>query len=423
MHTGQLIENRHRHPGTVVIKIKAVDEALAAQLPPLRLPMMGDEARAAFRTVLAYEKPPANGALVDFLALAEARGFAANPCDWIPDYDWKYAGRHPELYQPWVDWLSENGFTRFHRGNTLTAENLKRFAPSQRYWVIIDLIRKGQHTDFAEIKAIASAHPASIRAEIAGIIHAWGSFDGCYPWQRPLIEHFLADPSAKVREVARKKLSEVTTVEHNAQFIAAQMEVTAERVAYRVPPENPAGYLYRQFACVTFAALAEALQLTPVELAERADFSNSGHIWLAARTASPEVRAILLRRALDCGTSGESIPLRWFHGAEPDLWRRGLEAKKASPYVNSVQDYLGDKTGTMSLAELREWDAWEHMRISVTMQIKERRLPVNISYDPLRYLAKIIDKEAAKAVLDEALSLGMKPDNSRLTMLRFNLAL
>lgn len=428
MHTGQLIENRHRDPEFGVIKLKAVDEVLAAQLPPLRLPTMGDEARAAFRAVLAYEKPPANGSLVDFLALAEARGFAAHPCDWIPDFDWKYAGRHPELYQPWVDWLSENGFTKFHSGNTITPENYRRFAPSQRGDPVKQLIRAGQDDDFAQIREIAKANPVSVRIELASSIYAWGSFDGCYPWQVPLLEFFLRDPADKPRMIAKTKLEKMgqfTTAAAYAQIIAEHLMVTADRVSWKVPPDNPTGFLYREFACVTFEALADALGLTSAQLAVRADLIDfkMSNFSMAAGSADPQARAILAARALDLGMGGESIPLGWFRGAEPGLWRRGLEAMKLSPYVNSVQEYLGLQTGTMKPAEMREWREFDFMRKSVEAQLTKGALPVNIQYDPLRYLGKIVDKEAARMVIDEAIAIGMKPDNPRLSMLRFNLAL
>lgn len=428
MHIGQLIENRHRDREFGTIKIKAVDEALAAQLPALRLPVMGDEARAAFRAILAHEKPPANGSLVDFLALAEARGFSAHPCDWIPDYDWKYAGRHPELYQPWVDWLSEHGITKYHSGNTITPENYRRFAPSQRGDPVKKLIRAGRDDDFAQIRAIAEANPASVRAELASSIYAWGSFDGCYPWQVPLLEYFLRDPSDKPRMIAQTKLEKMgqfTTAEAYARVIAEHLNVTADRVTWKAAPDNPMGFLFREFACVTFAALADALGLSSAQLAERADLTDfkMSNFSMAAGSADPEARAILAARALDLGMGGESIPLGWFKGAEPSLWRRGLEAMKLSPYVNSVQDYLGLQTGTMTTAEMREWREFDFMRNSVVAQLTRGKLPVNKQYDPLRYLGKIVNKEAAQQVIDEALALGMEPDNPRLTMLRFNLAL
>lgn len=43
--------------------------------------------------------------------------------------------------------------------------------------------------------------------------------------------------------------------------------------------------------------------------------------------------------------------------------------------------------------------------------------------DPLRAVALVIDKRAASEALNEAIVLGMKPSNPRLTMLKLNMAL
>jgi hypothetical protein len=389
---------------------------------------MGEQARAAFRAILAYEAPPANGSLVDFLQLAEARGYCAHPCDWIPDYDWKYAGRHPRLYQPWVDWLSEEGLTKFHEGNIMTPQNCRRFSPGQRRAPIHELIREGRHNDFEGIKAIAETQPASIRAELVDSIHAWGSFDGCYPWQVPLIEYFLEDKSDKVSGTARAKLDkmgEFTTEDAYARKLADAITVTTDAVKYTVPPEPYGSPFYREFACVSFDALAGALGLSPTELAHRIDLDGLGKdlMCVAAGTGDVQVRSILAKRLLDRETAGEALSLRLFEGLAQQLWERGLQAMLRSPYVNSVQDYLGTRTGTLDSSKMREWVAYDCMPVSVTNELQKRQLPVNKAYDPLRVLGKVVNKEAAHQVIQEALALGMSPDNPRLTMLKFNLAL
>lgn len=428
MSEGQLVITKYRDREYGTILLKSVDADLAARLPELRLPRMGEQAREVFRAILAYEKPPANGSLFDVLQLAEARGYCAHPCDWIPDYDWKYAGRHPELYQPWVDWLSEEGLTKFHSGNSITPENFRRFTPGQRGDPIKDLIRKGRHDDFAAIKAIAEAQPASARRVLTGFIDAWGSFDGCYPWQVPLIEYFLEDKSDQVRAIAQTKLykiGEFTTEDAYARKLAGVTTVTADTVGYSVPPEPYGSPFYREFACVTFDALARTLGLSPAELAHRIDLDGLGKdlMSVVAGTGDVEARSIFAERLLDRGTGGESLSLRLFDGVAHPLWERGLQAMFKSPYVNSVQDYLGTETGTLDSSRMREWVAYDMMPASVTNELQKRELPVNKMYDPLRVLGKVVDKEAAHQVIEEALALGMRPDNPRLTMLKFNIAL
>ena len=427
---GQILKIKHRHPEFGSIFTNAVDEALAARLPPLRLPPMPDSARAAFRALLDYEKPPANGSLVDVLQLVEARGYSAHPCDWIPDYSWQYAGRHPRLYQPWVDWLSEQRVTKFHQGNTLTAGNARRWSAGQRSRAVVKMIRDGRRDGFEAAKRFASTQPASIRAELAGACYAWGSFDGSYPWQTPLLVYFLDDRAEKVRAIAARNLEKMgsfTTAESYARQIADHLVVTADRVAYRDPPEasGMSFHLFKEFACVTFDILAAALGLAPVELARRADLEDVGKqlMSLAARTGDVEVRSMFATRTLDEGKGGEHIPLILFEGVSPELWERGLRAMMASPYANSVQEYLGSRTGTMDRATMREWYCSHYITQTVTAEIERGDLPVNIALDHLRLLGKVVDKAAAAEVLDEALAAGIKSDNPRLTMLKLNLAL
>lgn len=417
---------RDREVGTILLK--SVDEDLAARMPELRLPRMGEQARAAFRAILAYEMPPANGSLVDFLQLAEARGYCAHPCDWIPDYDWKYAGRHPKLYQPWADFLSEEGLTKFHRGNSITPENCRRFSAGQRDGPLQDLIREGRHNNFEGVKAIAEAQPASIRAFLADSIYAWGSFDGCYPWQVPLLEYFLEDKSDRVRDIARaklKKMGEFVTEDAYARKLAGEITVTTDTVRYTVPPEPYGFSYYKEFACVSFDALAAALGLPPAELARRIDLDGLGKdvMPVAAGTGDVEIRSIFAERLLDRGTGGESLSLSLFPDLAQPLWERGLQAMLKSPYLNSVQDYLGTKTGALDSSKMREWVAYDSMPGSVIDELQKRQLPVNKAYDPLRVLGKVVDKEAAHQVIQQALALGMSPDNPRLTMLKFNVAL
>lgn len=102
MTTGELIKVRHKgSSGLGPAFTWQADETLAQRLPALALPAMGETARAAFRDILRLEHPYTNAQLGDCLALAEARGFATDPRDWVPDF--KNPGGHSALYRPWVD--------------------------------------------------------------------------------------------------------------------------------------------------------------------------------------------------------------------------------------------------------------------------------------------------------------------------------
>jgi len=79
--------------------------------------------------------------------------------------------------------------------------------------------------------------------------------------------------------------------------------------------------------------------------------------------------------------------------------------------------------GTLDAVQMREMLSYQAVEASVLRELETGKLPVNTSYDPLRAVAFCINKESAAHVLEKALSLGMSPDNPRLTMLKFNLAL
>ena len=115
--------------------------------------------------------------------------------------------------------------------------------------------------------------------------------------------------------------------------------------------------------------------------------------------------------------------MHMFRRLDSGLRERGLQAYFKSNYWHSVQDFLGPERGHLTPTQMYELAAFEALEASVIRQIKDRKLPVNTSYDPLRAVALVVGKEAAQEALDRALAPGMKPDNPRLALLRFNLAL
>lgn len=424
---GKLVETRCYAPDRTRGTIKSVDEVLARQMPALALPTMADAARKAFRAVLEYEAWPSNNNYNNILQLIEARGFSAHPCDWIPEFDWRYAGKHPSLYQPWADWLSENGITRFHSGNTLTPENCHLWSGNQRRQAFSLPRGLDDEAGVDLLKRIAQVAPANVRASLVGEIRAGGLFNGVYPRQVPILQHFLNDPAASVRNTAQNQLDAGDgwkSEQFYIDFLIDKMNVTPSRISFQQPVPEGSGYMV-PFHCITFDALAHSIGITPVELAERADIDSLGvdFMSMATGTGAIEAREVLARRMLDNGVKGEEISHRLFRGFSKALWRRGLEAQFSSTYIFSVRDYLGDQAGTLTLEDMRRWDAYKFMPNSVAAEVDNGRLPMNVSWDPVRILGMTVDKKAAQIALDEAISLGMEPDNPRLSMLKLNLAL
>lgn len=400
------------------------DEPLANALPSLGITRMTEEARSRFREILAIEKPCTDDALEDCLALAEARGFCADPRDYLPDF--KVPARHLPLYQPWVDWLSEHQFTPQHPGNTLTAENWPKWTPGAMASAFTALARRNRQAAYDLVFNHCTEMPVGHRAALLQSLNAGGSFSGCYPWQVPMIRYFLNDRTAKVRDMARAKLDAMEgleTEESHAQFLAQHLTVENGRIRYKIRQEPHSSPFWRHWHSTSIAALADALRLTPVQLAYGAeiDYLDWQFKWLAHQTGSIEVRTIMARRSLAM-TDGKSSFVE-MRDLDRKLWERGLEAVFQSHYWNTVQRYLGSERGYLTPAQMHRMSAFQSLVSSVTLQLKKRKLPVNICYDPLRVVAFSVGKEAAGEALEQALALGMKPDDRRLTMLYFNLAL
>lgn len=417
---GEVIIVKNRD-GLDSILMKA-DAALAAQLPALRLPTMSDEARAIFRDILKHEKPPGNGSVHDVLRLPEARGFSVHAEDWIPCH--KGDGQFSRLYAPWVDWLADHDVIPYFEGNTLTRGNWSRWKPSPRTDAFKKLLRNDRAAALALIFEASPAFPAADRLQIVKDIDlSWSS--ACDDaWLVSVFEHFLADKSEKVRTLAQEKLAQVKArvpEEVHARDLARHLTVTASEVTYAAP--HPGDYAFgAQWSGTSFNHLAQALGLTPTELAQRANLQGLGSRFtvLTILTADVGIRAIFAQRLLDANSDFAD---GMFAGVDAALRQRGLQQKLRSVYISSVSDYLGDKIGTLNSAMMLESAAYETVAPSIRREIESRKLPVNDQYDELRVLGLIVDKPAAKELLDKALALGLKPTNPRLNMLKFNLAL
>ena len=422
---GQLLNVKFRDRELGHLSFHRADAQLQVELPALALPPMTEAARAAFLAILEYEKPPANGSLADYLALAEARGFSAHPGDWVPDF--KSPGQHLPLYQPWVDWLSENGLTTFHEANTLTGQNWDHWKPQPLGKAFRSLIRDDQDAAFELLRKMGPSQPASTRLLLLMQIDAGGSFSGNYPRQVPLLKYFLGDRSKKIRDAAEEKLKNMKgleTEEAHAAELAKHIKVAGGIVTYKVAPEPHASPFWVNWSCTTFDALADALGLSSQDLARHSNLEvlGSKFMFLVTSTGDVEARSIVASRLLD--TAGpDQLPTSLFTGVARPLWERGLQAVFKSNYWHVVQEFLGSKTGTLNSSQMHELVCYGSLEASVTRELEGGGLPVNTIYDPLRAVALCVDKAAAGEALEKAQSLGMKIDNPRLTMLKFNLAL
>jgi Family of unknown function (DUF5691) len=414
-----------KHKDGLSSKRMRTDEQLAAQIPDLALPRMGAKARAVFRDILGYEMPPGNGSTRNILSLAEARGFAAHPADWIPFTDGD--GQFASLYQPEVDWLSENGYTPYWKGNSLTRDSWNNFKPTGRRWAFNNLQRNDRPAVYDIMLNWSSNLPAAIRLELLREVGAGGSFYGNYPWQVPVLKHFLTDKSEKVRALAEEKLKRMDgleTEEDHAAELVKHIKVENGIATYLRPPDNSVPWT-QYFFSTRFDVLANALALHPHDLARMwsLEYLNSTFMSFIVLTGDVETRSIVASRLLEANVGADNISMGIFRGLPRILWERGLRLTFQSNYIFSFVDFLGPEIGTLNVPLMRETRSYQLVAPSVTAEIKDRKLPVNKSWDPLRILGFGLNKEAAAEVLKEALALGMAENNPRLTMLKFNLAL
>lgn len=399
------------------ITLYRADERLAEALPKLALPPMPEAARAAFRAVIEYEKPSSNAAMAHCLGLAEARRFSAHPSDWIPFFDQQAAGYHPPLYQPWLDWLSDNGLTAYHEGNTLSEVNWSRWKPKPREAVWHRMLIEHQDRAFDMLKRVSPSLSATVREGLLREINAGGGFYGNYPRQVPLLEYFLDDRIPRIRALAREKLDAMagfeTTAAH-AAALARHLKVADGCVTLNADPHNPPN-LHRHWSCATVDELAAELGLSAPALVRMADLEALGSMFdlLVCTTGDAATRSALAERQLDGPPDGLSLAL--FKSLDRALWERALKALLKSHYWNSVQEHLGLEAGTLGIAQMHEMQCW--------IALERGEIGANMAYDPVRVIAFSVNREAAQFALERALAQGVKANDPRLTMLKFNLAL
>lgn len=394
----------------------------ALLLPDLGLPRLGPHARAAFRAVLRNEKPTGNMSLDDILRLIEARGYVVHPADWIP----RPSGTNhfPPRYAIWSEWLAAWGYWPYTEVVPLTLKNARRFRRDDLRKAFRNLYQKDRAEAYDLLLQLADTAPEQTRYLLLDTVGGGGGFYGNYPSDVPILRRFSNDPSEKVRDLVRKRLRNMEgleTVEAHAEHIAWHLDVQGDRIVAS-KPEYAKKVLLKNFACTTVEALASQLGLSPLDMIGRWDrdlFATD--FWLLiVRCDDVAIRSAYAERRLQDGQEVTPLLLR---GVDPPLWERGLRSTFQSPYIFSPFRFLGEKMGTMDATTMQELAAYKSMKASVLQELKTGKLPVNISYDELRVLGLTVDKTAAAEVLREALALGMREDNPRLSMVKLNLAL
>ena len=399
-------------------------EQLANEMPELKLPRMRLTARSAYNQVLDYEMPPGNSSTRQVLELAESRGFSSHPADWIP-YT-RGDNQFASLYQPDVDWLSENGQTPYWEGNSLTRHSWDKFKPTSRRKAFRNLLNRDRAAVY-DVMLNWNCHlPAATRLELLNEVDAGGMFYGNYPWQVTILKHYLLDKSKKVRELAATKLKRMAgleTAEDHAAELVKYFKVKDGTATSLLSPKDCIT-LMRNFYSTTYDVFASALGLHPHELARISTIDCLTKLMpLIASTPDVETRSIVATRLLDSNLQMDFIAPRVFKDLPLALWERGLRLTFHSNYIFAFVDFLGTEIGKMQTSLVCETKCYKQLTLTVINEVKDQKLPINKSWDPLRILGLAVNKESANDILNKAIDLGMNPNNPRLAMLRLNLAL
>lgn len=411
-----------------------VTEAIADQMPDLGLPRMPQTARAAFKDVLMYERPSGNASVTDVLTLAQSRGYCAHPCDWVPSAE--SDGQFLEIYEPWAAWLAENTYTPFYEGVRLTVENFDLWKPRPRVKAFAQLRRTDRVAADHLLMTVVAQKPVAVRRDLVKVIGANAMFNGLYPDDVPTITQFLQDRDATIRTNATQKLAEMDglhTKADQANALAAYFDVsdTTPRSELNPTASHPeiivsdAFYknsVTRHCFSTDLDALVDALGITATDFARGFDLEHfKGDLFaLSMRTTDMDARKILASRVAE---AGKDCPAYLFKGVEPEVWKKALLVNLGSNYPSTAVNFLGLNLGTLDIADVRRLSQYSNMIPSIQREIETGERQIKTLYDPLRITGLLASKEAAAEVLNEALAAGITPDNPRLTLLTYNLAL
>lgn len=411
-----------------------VTEKIADQMSDLGLPRMGADARAAFKDVLVYERPPGNSSVSQILGLAQSRGYCAHPCDWVPSSE--SDSQFPDLYEPWAAWLAANNYTPFYDGVRLTAENFDLWKPKPRVRAFRQFRKRDREAADHFLMTVCAKKPVAIRRALIKVIGSDAMFNGLYPSDVSVMKHFLSDRDGEISDYAAQKLKDMDgleTKEDHARALTKYFKISGRGLFSRltgkaanptvtISPKLHEDNVMRHCFSTDLDALVGALGITSKDFVSSFDLENfKGDLFaLSMRTTDIEARKILARRVAD---AGKECPAYLFTDVEPELWQKALDVNLGSIYPSSAFNFLQSKAGTLDITKVRKMHGYADIVPSILRELETGKLPVNIQYDPLRIAALVANKEAAAELLNEALAAGISNDNPRLTMLKFNTTL
>ncbi|MGF1468090.1 MAG: DUF5691 domain-containing protein [Sandaracinaceae bacterium] len=404
-------------------------------LPEVPLALVPPSERPLVRRLLAG---PAREGLdrLAVLRLLVERGYAPHPGDWLPGPSEEV----PEELEPWRAWVALGGV-----GLDETAMSLERFeelSPGERR----DRFRRLRARDPAAAAALLAQGGPELPAEqryplVAALADELSAED------LPLLRTFAKDRSRKARAAARRlllRLGEAPEAEEEARELALMLRVTRRRsmlgtritVTCTKPKNDAQGRLRAQlFGEVPYPALAEALEVAPLELAEAWAFGdawlsdNAAFLATAAETAPRAAVLVLARRLAGAGLVRELEALRARLGPD-DVAALGpsLLRGRAALTLRGLLAIVGGPRPWLDAEALESSAAMKEVRRALRAlgspaeegPARDERFVLG---SELFALGALLPHAAATAFLEEAIAAGLHPAVPHLDLLRLNVAL
>jgi len=395
-------------------------------LPVLALPSVPERLRPLFRSALKVAHATRSRRRV--VLVAEARGFVANPMDWMPaasDVD------APRAYAPWIDWRTKASATQ-QPVTTLNADSWDDFLPAERRNALTDL--RGTDPEAARrlLEARAAGESAEARLLLLGVLQL-----NLSAADAPYLQALAADRSNKVRHLAARLLARIghdpateegqAEVRELADFIDVTKTGILRRVTTYVPKALKSQAQIRRrdelFAVVQLRDLAVALGTTERDLAAgwepgADDDADSGFARMVAESGSEEAVRMLGARLI---AAGNAVLLGVLLPRLDQAARRSL--------VATVLSGQGEQAGALDLVPDSEVCSFDRDDLMTSPLYRGQRAAIASGADALRtaevlgFFGCLATPAAAAAMIADLTTAGIGPGDPALALLRLNAAL
>lgn len=386
-------------------------------LPKLALPTMPEDLRPLFRRVLDG-KSANTAAVLTFLA---ARGVTVHPADWMP----KASAEVPDIYGPWIDWISEEQSGTDE--DELTLENWDDWLPHARRAALVAMRRTAPKAAAELIAAKAGDVPAEQRLRLINILQ-----HGLSHAETEVLETFSEDRSNKVKTLANNMLARLgkanadkEAVEEFAAFFDLQKAGMLSRkqivVARKLKTSAQKARRWELANALPLSALASALELQPDQLIEIFEFGDGTEDLIAITSATgsaTDARQLLDRLAKDGPEDIDLAPLLARLEDKDRTAVAALVAKKDNSAFQATFHALGAHLGTLDYATL----SGSHSAATLQKHLikDDGRVGPHIEA-ALGNLSLVASQDAAQKLLDDLTTkLGLMAADPRLAMLRLN---